>query len=80
MADRELQRSTSHGTIASNSGLARVAFQPTDGEEAYELWREVGSPVFEVGARQPLPSFRAANEFYDVDGLIFCCVSFGATS
>ena len=80
MADRELQQSARDASISSDSGLARVAFRPADGEDAYALWREATSPVFEVGARQPLPSFRAANEFYDVDGLIFCCVSFSATS
>ena len=80
MASRNPEQPANDMTASAGTGLTRLEFHPPVGEEAFELWREVGSPVFEVGARKPLPSFRAACEFYDVDGLIFAHNQFSSAS
>jgi AraC-like DNA-binding protein len=62
--------------------LARIVVSDGEasGPDAFELWHETARPIFEPRPAAPLPSYRYASEFYDVDGLIFSRVAFSPTS
>jgi len=79
----EIKRSGSHTapTVAAQP-LSCVALDAhgVRGHDAFEQWHEACRPVFEVEPLGPLRSFKAAFEFYEVDGLVFNRTQYAAAS